>query len=244
MHRSGTSLVARIFYEIGADMGNADNFYRPDKWNLDGYYEQPDIHAINMPIVNGHLWKVSYLWLPSTRTIMKRAEKRAGQLRETAARYRNKVVKETRFCLTLPAWLKYGVKIDKLLICLRDPIQVARSVKRRNFVSIKHALSLWHIHNARLLENSAGIPVWFLYYGNLLDERFSLLEMKGAVQFFGYDFTDEGLETILKKCVKPQMNHNPGQTDLYPQKIKLLWEELCKRHKEQLNDISKNSKQV
>ncbi len=53
MHRSGTSLVARLFFEGGANMGNPLEFYRSDKWNTDGYFEQPDIHSINMPLING-----------------------------------------------------------------------------------------------------------------------------------------------------------------------------------------------
>ena len=59
MHRSGTSLVARLAFELGADFGDPETFYRPDRWNPDGYFEQIDIHAINMPLINGPLWKFS-----------------------------------------------------------------------------------------------------------------------------------------------------------------------------------------
>lgn len=238
MHRSGTSLIAQLFYEVGVDMGNAEHFYRPDKWNPDGYFEQPDIHAINVPLINGPWWKLAYYRLPSTSTIMKRAEKRSDQIKQTATRYRGKVVKETRFCLTLPAWLKYGAQIDKILICLREPMQVAKSIHKRNFITIKHALSLWHIHNCRILENSVEIPVWFICYNNLLDEKLSLQEIKGALQFFECDLTNNELEILLRKCVKPQMNHYPVQIISYPRKIRLLWAELCKRHEEQFRSIS------
>ena len=61
MHRSGTSLVARIFHLMGANLGDEDTFYQPDMWNPEGYFEQPDIHSINMPLVNGIFWKFSYL---------------------------------------------------------------------------------------------------------------------------------------------------------------------------------------
>ena len=39
-HRSGTSLVARLLYESGADFGNPEGFYPPDQWNRGGYFEQ------------------------------------------------------------------------------------------------------------------------------------------------------------------------------------------------------------
>jgi hypothetical protein len=186
-----------------------------------------------MPLINGPWWKFSYFFLPSTRTILKRAEKRADQIKQTAVRYRGKVVKETRFCLTLPAWLKYGAQIDKILVCLRDPIQVARSIQRRNFTTIGHALDLWYIHNSRILENSKGIPLAFVYYEDALNKNSFLREMKFAYHFFGYDFTDDELEALQKKCVKPHMNHNPERIASYPRKIEVLWQELLQRHKDQ-----------
>ena len=36
MHRSGTSLVAQIAHRAGAEMGDPETFYRPDRWNPDG----------------------------------------------------------------------------------------------------------------------------------------------------------------------------------------------------------------
>ena len=38
MHRSGTSLVAQIFFEVGMDFGDPENFYPADRWNPDGYF--------------------------------------------------------------------------------------------------------------------------------------------------------------------------------------------------------------
>jgi hypothetical protein len=122
MHRSGTSLIAQLFYRAGADMGDPDTFYRPDRWNPEGYFEQPTIHAINMPLINGMWGKLAYFRLPSTETILRRAERREEQIKNTASQYEGKVIKETRFCLTLPAWLKYGATVNKVLICLREPI--------------------------------------------------------------------------------------------------------------------------
>jgi hypothetical protein len=233
MHRSGTSLVARIFYESGADMGDPETFYRPDKWNPDGYFEQPDIHAINMPLINGPWWKFSYFHLPSTKKILARAAKRAEQIRAASAKYTGRVVKETRFCLTLSAWIRYGAEIEGMLVCLRDPIQVARSLQKRNSISIRRGLNLWYLHNIRLLEQAADLPAWYVYYDNLLAEEKFYKEMGSALRFFGYDLPPDRMEAIRRKCVKPQMNHNAGKADFYPQKITALWEKLFESHNAQ-----------
>ncbi|MCK5221967.1 MAG: hypothetical protein KAR14_10335, partial [Candidatus Aminicenantes bacterium] len=96
MHRSGTSITARLFYEAGADMGDPDKFYPGDKWNPDGYFEQPKFHSVNMPLINGPWGKLSYFRLPSEKTIIRRARKFSKIIPEIAKEYKGKVVKETR----------------------------------------------------------------------------------------------------------------------------------------------------
>ncbi len=94
MHRSGTSLVAKLFFEAKADMGDANKFYNADKWNVEGYYEQPDIQAINMPLINGPWWKFAYFKLPSTDVIIRRVDTLSNQISDTAKLYNKKIVKE------------------------------------------------------------------------------------------------------------------------------------------------------
>lgn len=233
MHRSGTSLVANLFYNVGADLGNPETFYRADRWNSDGYFEQQEILDINIPLINGPWGKLSYFHLPSTNTIRKRADKISDTIRHTADKYRDKVVKETRFCLTLPVWIKYGLKIDGIIVCLRDPVQVAKSIQKRNHIPVRLGLNLWYIHNMRLMDNTQNIKVWFVYYQNLLNSETFHVEMKHALNFFGYKLLDDKLEELRKKCIKPMMNHNKGTTDLYPLKIGTLWNETLKRHEGQ-----------
>ena len=52
--------MAQVYNEAGFDLGCPDDFYAADKWNVDGYFEQPEIHAVNMPLINGPFGKLSY----------------------------------------------------------------------------------------------------------------------------------------------------------------------------------------
>ena len=233
MHRSGTSLVARLLYEAGADLGDPATLYPGDRWNPDGYFEQPAIHAVNMPLIIGPWGKFAYFALPSTATIMKRAARRAAQIEETAATYRHKIVKECRFCLTLPAWTEHGAHIDGLLICLRDPIAVARSLQKRNRITLKRGFNLWLLHNERLLKHAGDIPLRFVYYGNLFDETLFYSEMKPTFAFFGIKQSDAELMALQRKYVKKQMNHSRDTSVSYPEEVHALWHDLLKRHEEQ-----------
>lgn len=214
-------------------MGDPQSFYRPDRWNPEGYFEQPDFHAINMPLINGPWWKFAYFRLPSTTTILKRASRRSDQIKQTAAHYQGKVVKETRFCLTLPAWLEHGAHVDKIMICLRDPIQVARSIQKRNRSTLKHGYYLWRVHNERILENAGDIPVRFVYYNDVMREETYLHEVSAAFQFFGYDFSDEQLYTLHKRSVRSDLHHNLEDDAVYPGNVATLWQELRARHADQ-----------
>lgn len=233
MHRSGTSLMARLAMEAGGDLGNPDTFYSGDKWNPDGYFEQVDIHKVNMPLINGPWGKFAYFKLPSTETILSRSEKLAPLIQEYGKKYRGKIVKETRFSLTLPAWTKYGVEIEKLLICLRNPSEVASSIKKRNKTILRHGLELWYTHNKRIIDAAGDIPIWFVSYNNLLDENTSFNELKSALIFLDLNLSDEQIRQLKDQFIKTKMNHNSSIPCAYPKKIEQLWNILQEKHAKQ-----------
>ena len=238
MHRSGTSLAARLFYEAGAAMGRDDTFYRADRWNPEGYYEQPEIHAVNIPLVNGPYGRMSYLFLPSTRTILRRSRKRdmADKIRTAIELYGDMVVKDPRFCLTLPAWQDHEARIHGVLVCLRDPIAVLGSLRKRNRTTPGHAFRLWLQHNQRVLENTEDVPVWYLYYPNLLDDDAYDDEMASALRFFGLATTADERRLLRQRCVRSQMDHNPAVPTRYPPAVGTLWSELRDRHRRQFEE--------
>lgn len=240
MHRSGTSLVARLSFAAGADMGDPRTFYEPDRWNPDGYFEQKDIHAVNMPLINGSLGKLSYFFLPSEETIHRRGRVRAGQIRLTGAKYRGKVVKENRFCLTLGAWLEQGTQVERILVVLREPAAVARSLQRRNHITRKKAYSLWLVHYQRLLETARrhGIPFGFVRYESLLDPALQSSEAASALDFLGLTLSSQELTALVDSAVKPNLNHHSGPTHSahYPAQVRALWEDLVAAHRRQHKD--------
>ncbi|GMQ80565.1 MAG: hypothetical protein BMS9Abin04_575 [Planctomycetia bacterium] len=230
MHRSGTSLVARLFLEAGADLGPADSFYRPDRWNPDGYFEQPDIHAVNMPLINGPWGRFAYFKLPATRTILARAERRREQIARTAAKYEHKVVKETRFCLTLPAWLAHGAPIRRVLVCLRDPVVVVDSIHRRNWIGRGLGYRLWLVHLERLLAHAGDLPLWFVRYENLLEPSTFESELRPALHFLDLAPDDRRLQAMREKVVKPHWSHSPRRRAEPPPRVQQLWRRLGELH--------------
>ena len=233
MHRSGTSLVAKIFYEVGADLGPKETLYPGDRWNPDGYYEQPAIHSINMTLIHGPFWKFSYFFLPNNHAILRRAEKLAARIHAAALEYENRLVKETRFCLTLPTWRAHGASVSGILVCLRNPEEVVASIRRRLPISESLGYKLWETHLTRLLENSKDIPLRFVYCNNLLKENLFLKEISGALRFFGLRPEERSLMSFWKKNIENKKISRPTGGQLYPASVEFLWRELLGRHERQ-----------
>jgi hypothetical protein len=169
MHRSGTSLVAQIAHAAGVDFGDSETFWPADAWNPNGYFEQKDIIAVNKKLINGRLGKAHYLRPPSEALISKRAEKCSAELKLLALKYSNKVVKENRFCMTLDEWLKAGANITRILVVIRDPASVARSLRKRNHVPAVVSNRLWHEHLSRLEKSIIHIPRQYFWFDDFVN---------------------------------------------------------------------------
>ena len=170
MHRSGTSLVARLAHAAGGDFGDEHTFHPGDRWNPDGYFEQREILDLNIALVNGPWGRVAYLHLPSDATIARRAQCHVTSIHRLAEAYDSRIVKENRFCLTLGAWREHGARVERLLIVFRHPTAVARSLGRRNYLLRSLSWSLWMQHHERLFAHAEGIAFRVLCYEHLVGQ--------------------------------------------------------------------------
>lgn len=231
MHRSGTSLVAKLFHAAGADMGDSAEFYAADQWNSTGYYEQRAIIALNLKLLHGPWGRLAYLHLPCTKTVLRRARPCADEIARLGEMYASKVVKENRFCLTLPAWRTYGGKVHKVIVCLREPANVVQSLWRRNKIPLWYGYRLWYKHITRLLEYSAGLDLWFVRYEHLIDPTTNQAELLEALRFTGLNCTTEDIQSCLASAVKANIKNrvSPCQK-IYPDYVRNLWCELSQRH--------------
>lgn len=236
MHRSGTSLVAKLFHVAGADMGDPADFYAADQWNSTGYYEQRAIIALNLKLLHGPWGKLAYLHLPCAETVLRRARPCADEIARLGEMYARKVVKENRFCLTLPAWRTYGGKVHKVIVCLREPANVAQSIWRRNKVPLWYGYRLWYKHITRLLEYSAGLDLWFVRYEHLIDPTTNQAELSGALRFAGINRTTADIQGYLTSALKANINNRASPCQqIYPDYVRNLWRELLQRHASQMS---------
>jgi hypothetical protein len=154
MHRSGTSLVGQILHHCGLYLGPYDLLAAPAADNRDGYWEHPDVRQLNDDILShfGGGWDVApslpagWEKLPELEPLRRRALTLIRQF--DGWRYWG--WKDPRSALTMPFWRQLipGLKV---VICVRNPLEVARSLSQRGMSSLAFGLRLWHTYYERLL---------------------------------------------------------------------------------------------
>ncbi|MBB1492199.1 glycosyltransferase [Paracoccus sp. MC1854] len=160
MHRSGTSFLGESCGALGFALprdagGPADD-------NPRGHFEPQAVVALNEAILSdqGALWfRVGPLDLPAPDdAILGRIDRAVAASFGKADRI---MVKDPRLSLTLPlwrAWLDARGGRGAVLIALRDPRDVARSINRRNGFAADAAMLSWINHTLSAVAGSEGLP--------------------------------------------------------------------------------------
>ena len=151
MHRSGTSLIARILNLIGVDLGPEDQLmaaHRDD--NPKGYWENTRIVELNDRILEavGGTWDRPPLladgWERSDRLDTFRDEAREI-VSEALTGGDVTGWKDPRTSLLLPFW-ETVVPVSASIIVIRHPFQVVSSLAKRDHMRPEEAARLWSRH--------------------------------------------------------------------------------------------------
>ncbi len=90
--------------------------------------------------------------------------------------------KDPRNSLTLPFWQQLLPNL-KILIVVRNPLEVAHSMRERNGTSYSLGLRLWEIYNRRLIEAATGKERLVTHYDSFFQEP--ELELRRIADFIG-----------------------------------------------------------
>lgn len=173
MHRSGTSLTTRMLVALGMDIGPEDTLVEPDPVdNPDGYQEQRafvEFHDELLRELGGHASEPPDLaqgW---------QSDERLDPYRETASRLLETTFtahpcgfKDPRASLLLPFWRSVEPDL-RVVVCRRDPSDVAASMLRRNGPYDRdHWLAVAARHTADALRDSEGLDRLVVDYEAIL----------------------------------------------------------------------------
>jgi GT2 family glycosyltransferase len=172
MHRSGASIVARLMNMAGLELGREQNLLPANLSNPEGHWEHERIVEINDDILSefGGGWDnppdLSGL---SDRARIDRIEKKARGVLQEFDQCDFWGWKDPRNCLTLPFWQALISNL-KVVVCLRNPLEVALSLRRRGASSYALGLSLWTTYNERVLQVTSSEGRIVTHYANYFDD--------------------------------------------------------------------------
>lgn len=225
-----------ILEALGLDLGDPQAFYGADEWNERGYYEREDVIDLNSRLLTGFqrtggtvasiLSQVRYLTLPSRRTIDRRAGRREDEIARLAHELQDVAVKDPRFCVTLGAWEPF---VNSVVVCLRHPDSVARSLRRRQRIPRTLALRFWDYHAEGLLDLPVE-EVLYVDFDALSNQEEARDELAAMTAFFSLDVTPEESWLPYQERFEPSLRHfNAASVESLPKRTQELWEELRRR---------------
>lgn len=173
MHRSGTSMVTRVLNLMGAYFGaENDGTGIVNQENPKGFWERKDVRVVNERILAqvGADWDRVTPWLarPSPFELAPGIEKQLFGVVSKLEPHRPWVVKDPRLCLTLAAWLP-RMEMARLVMPLRNPIEVAISLQSRNGFPLDIGLALWEAYSLEALRAIDDCPVHLVRYEAMIE---------------------------------------------------------------------------
>src|SRR5262249_30435526 len=184
-HRSGTSMLTRLLHTCGLYLGPKSELMPAQADNPDGFWEHLQFVALNDELLNalGGAWDLP----PKADENFKRG--RLDPLREKARllieEFDSASVwgwKDPRSSLTLPFW-QHLLPTLKTLIIVRNPLEVACSMRQRNGTSYAFGLRLWEIYNRRAIETSKDQERFVTHYDFFFEN--AKTELRRITQFIG-----------------------------------------------------------
>jgi hypothetical protein len=172
MHRSGTSLLARVLNLLGVYLGPDDHLMAPAADNPKGFWEHRQVLELNEAILK------RFGGAADDPPNFPAGWASAAELEDLRNRARTLIHhdfgaagvwgwKDSRTCLTLPFW-QHLLPDMHYVLCFREPWEVVQSLQRRNGYSLAKGLHLWvaSIHSALLY--TAGGPRTLVFFEDIL----------------------------------------------------------------------------
>jgi amino acid adenylation domain-containing protein len=209
-HRTGTSAVTRLLKLLGVRLGPKERLLGAIPGdNEQGFYEHEELMQVNNELLQrlGGSWREP----PRLPAEWEHDESLADLCRRARELIERDLAdepvwafKDPRTSLTLPLWRQLATPTG-YLICSRSPLEVARSLERRNRIPLEHGVALWAHYTASAVANTHGAMRLFVAYEELVERPRPETERIAA--FLGLPMPDGGGETV-DAAVDAQLRHH------------------------------------
>lgn len=227
MHRSGTSLVARLLYDCGLALGDESDLLPANADNTEGFWENVRFVEVNDALLAelGGAWDVP----PELPAEWERSD-RLAPIRERALRVVHSFDgleswgwKDPRTSLTLPFWQEL-LPGTRVVVLVRHPLEVARSLESRASSSRAFALRLWERYNRALLDALGDSAALVTHYDSYFHDPET--ELRRLLEFAGLAPSEETIIAAASRVNQFARHHRTTEGEL-PEATAALYADLC-----------------
>lgn len=212
MHRSGTSAIARILNLLGADLPN--NLIPASEHNAAGHWESYDLVTMHDEMLHaaGTNWQDTGPFPQVWHQFFGRH--RARIVEELKTQYANSmlmVVKDPRISRFVPMIAAALQEIDvepKFIISLRNPLEVADSLKARDRIPLLKSLLLWLDYTLRSEQGTRGFQRAFVCYDDLIVDWRQTIRSAAARLDVAFPTWNTAAEAEIQAFLQPTLRHH------------------------------------
>ena len=214
MHRSGTSATAGTAVRLG--LLKPSTMLAPAADNPSGFYESLPVAGLNHLLLRaaGCQWHdcLSFDLGTLNSTVLTAAYESAIRiLRAEFGDGPGYVMKDPRLCLTLPIWIQalhaMGDKISILLV-VRHPVEVTRSLFRRDRLPESAMAAVWLHHLLEAERLSRGLPRAVIFYDELPRNWRDCMMRAGEVASINWPNAIGGMECGIDRYLDGSFRHH------------------------------------
>jgi GT2 family glycosyltransferase len=232
MHRSGTSMITRLLHLCGLYLGNESKIIKPAPDNPEGFWENTDFVKINDLILSK--FEAGWDLLPTMSSGWETSEIDSSvrsQAADLINQFENKLFwgwKDPRNSITLPFWMPLIPDL-KVVICLRNPLDVAKSLTRRGHNSIQFGFNLWCAYNQKLIDVIPFEKRLITHYDSYFDDPQS--ELKRLLEFAGVSADRKMIQSACSTVLASNRHSRSTLDDLIsvgaPKDVVRMYLSLC-----------------
>ena len=178
-------MVTRLLHRCGLELGSESDLMPPQADNPEGFWEHLGFVALNEELLNelGGAWDLPPKGNENfTHARLNPLRMKARLLIEGFGSAHVWGWKDPRNSLTLPFWQDFLPDL-KTLIVVRNPLEVAYSMRERNGTSYSFGLRLWEIYSRRVIEAASAQERLVTHYDLFFEDPET--ELRRITHFIG-----------------------------------------------------------
>lgn len=220
MHRSGTSALTRVFSLLGADLPKRLAPALPNN-NESGFWESVDLMVEHDALLEsaGSFWSDWTEFNPDWYASADANKYKAiiGDIvQEDFADSSLFVIKDPRICRFLPFWLDLLKDLEIkpfIMIPVRNPLEVAQSLKKRDGFPLAKGGLLWLRHVLDAVYYAQNFPIAFLSYEQLMQDWQGFIQSMQAQIDFTFPPQSALSKLEIESYLEQDQQHNSVSLD-------------------------------